>query len=305
MTNNTICLHQETEALPKNTSTLIMDGAKSNFLYFRMKNNDHSMQLPTNNLQSNQLMDTMLDSDFESDEEDYFEDSADSIPSIPFWFGREDAKHVKTTIKSYDSMLGLNEGRPKNSRLPLLFIGKIIREAVEDELAILPRNEEDYDEDAPRRPTHVLVTYDTVYVYEKPQKPGVPKFVEKIVVETLYDFNDGVPVRFKIDMRDEDEDEYSCCDHQQPDFSNLNFSTLQCLPCGGLDLNEFHYTSHMTNRHDITDELHIDLLSQCISNSSTVLDRLKPKSNSSISDGEEGRGSNVFVVGVVFSITRP
>lgn len=72
-----------------------------------------------------------------------------NFETVPFWFSHEDPTHVKEIIKTYSELLRLNHERPKNSRAPPQFIGRIARRP------------ELFDKDQ-----HLFETLDLISVYE-------------------------------------------------------------------------------------------------------------------------------------------
>ena len=235
-----------------------------------------------------------FDEDTVSSHEEHELEVSPSI-DIPFWFGNEDPEHVKYVLKAYDNFLGLNSHRSANSRMPIRFIGKVIRQAIEDDNIIVRQDDCDYDQDitvgcdtSTSKQQRVLVTSETLFIYERSQKlePGsISKCMNKLIIETMYDYDEGIPIHIFIHDDEEEMDEVTCLQH---------ISILQCRPYGGNE-QDFHYSSQkVTQASQLLEEIssstrgltYCDLYSQCLQNAEPILNRLKPKL--AISDGEAG-----------------
>ncbi len=213
------------------------------------------------------------DDEIEEDEEfDHFEDPIE----IPFWYGNEDPKHIEFVMKEYSSFLQLNKDRLPNSRLPIRFIGKIVREALEDTIiTVRDEDDEESDEDDSCHMQRVLITSETIYIYHKSvQIPELCcKFDTSITVQTFYDYEEGVPISILI----QPETEW--------DISSLeNVTLLECFPSFGLNPDVFEYGSHrVTNTQEIlphnleTNLGNAGLFNQCLQNSAGYLAKFKPK----------------------------
>ncbi|EFC44430.1 hypothetical protein NAEGRDRAFT_79736 [Naegleria gruberi] len=223
------------------------------------------------------------ESDDESDEEDEEEDNEEMDEDdefvdieIPFWYGNEDPKHIEFVMKEYSSFLQLNKDRQPNSRIPIRFIGKIVREALEDTvISVRDEDDEDSDEDDSLHMQRVLLTSETIYIYQKSvQSPELCcKFDTSITVQTFYDYEEGVPISILI----QPETEW--------DISSLdNVTLLECFPSFGLDPYAFEYGSHrvVDTRQILPHTLETSLgnaglFNQCLQNSAGCLAKLKPK----------------------------
>ncbi|KAG2373099.1 hypothetical protein C9374_012831 [Naegleria lovaniensis] len=257
-----------------------------------------------------------LDEDEEDEDDDYYTDDEEdhlfthedatsgsheehdfeaSPIEIPFWFGNEDSEHVKYVLKAYDNFLGLNSHRSANSRMPIRFIGKVIRQAIEDDYIIVRQDDFDYDQDVTvgcdtsnSKQQRVLVTSETLFIYERSQKlePGsISKCMNKLVIETMYDYDEGVPIHIFMHGEEEEMDEVTSLEH---------ISILQCRPFGANE-HDFHYSSQkVTQTPQLLEEIssstrgltYSDLYSQCLQNAEPILNKLKPKLVNTISDGE-------------------
>lgn len=152
---------------------------------------------------------------------------------LPFWFGKEDPVHVEHLMKMYSKHFKLNEGRARNARAPLQFIGKIARYS------------------NPFLNKSIFETIDYVYIYQRAclcQGKTMP-LLKKYTLKTQWCTLEGVPLRFESSTASEPKDAEAFFLYCLPEFSELP-----------TDCNKFKYFS------DKQEYLvgHADTLSQAI-----------------------------------------
>lgn len=217
------------------------------------------------------------ESDKEDEEDDEEEEETEEQPEIPFWYRNEEPEHVEFIMKEYSSFLKLNEGRQPHSRRPIRFIGKIVREAIEDTYINVRDDEDDEDDEDSLHQQRVLITSETIYIYQKSVlSPELCcEFDSSIIVQTFYDFEEGIPISILI----QPETEW--------DISSLEFvSLLECFPSFGVNPYEFQYRSNTVSEPSEICNFEsklttAGLYNECLHNSAPQLARFKPKSQAS------------------------
>jgi hypothetical protein len=99
----------------------------------------------------------------------------------PFWFGFEDNEHIAKILKIYSDNLRVNADRPKNSRQPIQFVGRVERYPVSSD-------------------DKTFWTVDKVYIYQHVARywGQIMPLVRTVTLKTQWHLLDGVPIKQTI-----------------------------------------------------------------------------------------------------------